>query len=84
MFETLSIKRCYRSKKDNLDAMLYRELEKSPSGSQKTCSVSIEFEEGNTVYLVTRRCDYRKTEKKITPHEYQELSYYNNKGELSI
>lgn len=67
-----------------LNSGLYRELEASPVGTEYECSVSLEFEENNTTYIVRKWCKFRKAEKTIKDEEFRELSFYNSKGELSL
>lgn len=67
-----------------LNSNLYRELEQSPVGSTKKCSVVLEFEENDTEYVVKKWCEYKKTDKQIRMEEFREFSYYLNNGELSL
>lgn len=66
----------------NLD--LYRELERAAPGTTRTCSVVVEFEHQGTRYEITKKCDYKRGEKRITSHEYQEFSSYKPNGEKSL
>ena len=66
----------------NLD--LYRDLERAEPGTTKTCSVVLEFEHQGVRYEVTKKCDYKRGEKRITSHEYQEFSSYATNGEKSL
>ena len=67
-----------------LNSALYRKLEQAPVGTSEHCSVTVEFEEEGTDYVVKKYCEYRKTEKQVRCEEYRELSYYYDNGELSL
>ena len=67
-----------------LNCDLYKELQEAEEGTEKSCSVTLEIEHEGTTYIVTKRCDYRKTERKIKEDEYQELCCYLPNGELSL
>ena len=67
-----------------LNSDLYRELEKASAGAENECSVSLEFEAEGTIYEITKRCEYRKTGKRINAKEYQEFRSYNEVGEISL
>ena len=67
-----------------INSELYRGLEQSEVGTTKYCSITLKFENDGTEYIVTKRCEYRKTEKQIRIEEYRQLSYYNDNGELSL
>ncbi|SEK18645.1 DNA sulfur modification protein DndD [Pseudobutyrivibrio ruminis] len=67
-----------------LNSDLYKELEQGNVGDVKSCSVILEFEHLNIRYRVKKEITYRKTEKQIRQEEYQEFSFYNDNGELSL
>ncbi|MCQ2798796.1 MAG: AAA family ATPase [Bacilli bacterium] len=67
-----------------LNSGLYRELEQSPVGTTKKCSVTMDFEDNGVSYIVKKWCEYKKTEKQIRVEEYREFSHYESNGELSL
>lgn len=67
-----------------INSALYRELEKSAVGTERSCSVTLEFEENNIPYTLVKHCDYRKTDKKIVKEEYKTLTYINENGETVL
>ncbi|MBU3129012.1 AAA family ATPase [Clostridium tagluense] len=67
-----------------LNTDLYKELENKEFGTTQMCSVVLELEHENKLYNIKKWCDYRKNEKKIMVHEYQEVSFYNEKHELEL
>lgn len=67
-----------------LNSALYRKLEQSETGAKEECSVILEFEENNITYQVKKRCEYRKTDKRIKVQEFRELSNFKENGELSL
>lgn len=76
-----------RGKEDTpyaLNSDLYKRLELGNVGDTQECSVSLEFEHNGKIYRVVKRCEYRKTEKRIKQEEYQTLASYNQKHELSL
>lgn len=76
-----------RGKEDTpyaLNSDMYKELEQGKVGDIKACSVCIEFEHNEKVYRVVKKCEYRKTEKRVKVEEYQTLAFYNERHELSL
>ena len=76
-----------RGKEDTpyvLNSDIYKKLENSSVGASNSCSVILELEYKKKKYRVHKWCEYRKTEKKIMSYEYQEISYYTEKEELSL
>lgn len=67
-----------------LNTDLYKKLENNVVGTTEMCSVILELEHENKVYNIKKWCEYRKTEKKVVTHEYQEVSFYNEKHELGL
>lgn len=67
-----------------INSDIYKEIKKSPIGTEKSCSVELEFVFNDKVYVIKKICEYKKNDKKITENEYQELSSYNSINELSL
>ncbi len=76
-----------RGKEDTpyaLNSDIYKELEHGEVGYVMECSVTLEFEHNGKIYRVVKKCEYRKTDKKIKEEVYQTLSSYNDKFELQL
>lgn len=76
-----------RGKEDTpyaLNSDLYKRLELGNVGDTQVCSVCLEFEHNEKIYRIVKKCEYRKTEKRIKQEEYQTLSSYNQRHELSL
>lgn len=67
-----------------LNSDLYKLLELGTVREEKKCSVVVEFEHLNIHYRLKKTVIFRKTEKQILQDVYQELSLYNDNGELSL
>jgi len=67
-----------------LNSEAHRRLEQSEEGATDSCSVVLTFEHENVIYEITKKCEYRKTEKQIRTEEYRTFRYYKENGELSL
>ena len=67
-----------------LNSDLYKKLEQGNVGDEYSCYVVLEFEHSDKTYRMKKTVSYRKTEKQIRQETFQEFSYYNQNGELSL
>ncbi len=76
-----------RGKEDTpyaLNSDLYKQLEKSKVGTIKSCEVEMRLEHNNVEYVINKRADFRKTDKKVVVDTYQTVSEIEEFGGLSL
>ena len=66
-----------------LNSTLYKLLQSGLSDTE-SCSVTVEIEFNNVIYIIKRTAEFRKTGSKISSNEYQTLRYFKSNHELSL
>ncbi len=66
-----------------LNSSIYKAIQAGET-AQAECSVSVELEADDTVYIVERKAQYKKATQNISVKEFQTIRYYKPNHELSL
>lgn len=67
-----------------INSELYRNLENGPVNNSETCSVTLEFEQDDKKYILTRGIVFAKKKNRIDKSEFKELKWIKENGETTL